>query len=100
MTTPRFSSVECWRCGEEVTGYEHRVQFLFEDGERIQQGNSAVLSCGCEIFDYELEVNYVFEPHEASMIDVLQKDTVLKFFDSGKHNENWHADLFDKDEDL
>lgn len=90
--------IQCHRCKELVPGYEHRIRFAFHDGERIKVGDYAKLDCGCEVADYTVEVNDNIHPWEGTLRDKLRKDVVLKFKDSGPHNFNWHADLFEGQE--
>lgn len=90
--------IRCNRCSGTVHGYEHRVRFTFEDGERLQVGSYAALSCGCEILDYDLLVENDLPGEPTRMIDDLRKDTVLTFNDAGPHNDNWHRELKEEEE--
>lgn len=81
--------VRCHTCFSVVLGYEHRVRFVFVRGERIRDGDYAVLSCGCEVLDYSIEVDYTSERQSATLMDTLRKKPVLKFDDSGPVNRKW-----------
>lgn len=99
MSSLREGAIQCLRCKEPVPGYEHRVRFAFQDGERIQLGTYAALDCGCELLDYTVKVDDDTHPWKGKLIDTLRKDVILEFKDSGDHNFNWHADLFEGEEE-
>lgn len=83
------TEIKCNSCGNVVTGYEHRIRFVLVDGERIKNGDYAVLNCGCEILDYEMEVRTDISDHPVRMIDSLRRTTVMEFSDNGPINKAW-----------
>ncbi len=81
--------LQCRSCKSVVTGYEHRMKFTFIDGERIYDGDYAVLSCECEILEYDVIIEDQERPEQLKLVDTLRKVTVLEFLDDGPHNIAW-----------
>ncbi len=98
MSDLRSGAIQCQRCNSPVTGYEHRVKFIFEDRERIKAGDYAVLSCGCELLSYDIRVAESLESHPTDLVDTIRKDVILSFNDNGPNTKTWHADLFKEQE--
>lgn len=98
MSDLRSGAIECQRCNSAVTGYEHRIKFVFHERERIKAGDYAVLSCGCEVLDYDLKISETIPSQPTEMVDSNRKDTVLYFNDAGPYTELWHPELNERED--
>jgi hypothetical protein len=84
-------TIICQRCSEEVVGYEHRTKLIFQNGERITAGESAVLSCGCEVGFYDLDIDFDNPQYPARMIDSVTREVVLEWNDAGPLTQQWYV---------